>query len=56
MVGDSLADIKVAKAKGLTPMLVKTGKGERTLATQDTVLDDVPVYANLLAAVEDVLS
>lgn len=56
MVGDTLADVKVAKAKGLMPKLVKTGKGERTLATQDSVLEDVPVYDNLLAVVEELLS
>lgn len=56
MIGDSLADIQVAKAKGMKPMLVKTGKGERTLATKDSSLQDVPVYDNLLTAVEALLS
>ena len=55
MVGDTLADIKVAIAKGMQPYLVRTGKGERTLVTQDPALKGVPVYDNLLAAVEAIL-
>jgi D-alpha,beta-D-heptose 1,7-bisphosphate phosphatase (EC 3.1.3.-) len=55
MVGDTLADIAVAKAKGMTPYLVKTGKGPRTLATQDPLLSGVPVYDNLLTVVEVLL-
>jgi len=56
MVGDSLADIKVAKAKKMRPFLVRTGKGERTLASNDAALKGVPVYDNLLTAVEALLS
>ncbi len=55
MIGDSLADMKVAQLKGMKPLLVKTGKGEKTLATQDACLKGVPVYQNLLAAVESLL-
>ena len=55
MVGDTLADVKVALAKGMQPYLVRTGKGERTLATNDPILEHVPVYDNLLAAVEAIL-
>ncbi len=55
MVGDTLADVKVALAKQMRPILVKTGKGERTLASQDTVLENVAVYANLQAVVEALL-
>lgn len=56
MIGDTLADIVVAKARGMQPLLVKTGKGERTLAKQDALLQNVPVYDNLLTAVEALLS
>lgn len=52
MVGDTLSDIAVAKAKSMQPYLVKTGKGERTLATEDGLLKNVPVYENLAAVVE----
>lgn len=55
MVGDTLADMRVALAKGMQPYLVRTGKGERTLATQDPILKDIPVYDNLQAAVEAIL-
>lgn len=56
LVGDTLADIKVAQAMQMQPYLVKTGKGERTLATKDKALDDVPVYKNLYAVVEALLT
>ncbi|HFQ14231.1 MAG TPA: D-glycero-beta-D-manno-heptose 1,7-bisphosphate 7-phosphatase [Gammaproteobacteria bacterium] len=55
MVGDKLADIEAARAAGATPVLVKTGKGERTLARGEG-LDGVPVYANLAAFVDDFLA
>ena len=55
MVGDTLADIAVAQAKGMQPYLVKTGKGQRTLASQDPKLQGVPVYENLLEVVEELL-
>ncbi|NPA72599.1 MAG: D-glycero-beta-D-manno-heptose 1,7-bisphosphate 7-phosphatase [Gammaproteobacteria bacterium] len=55
MVGDTLADIRVAKAKSMQPYLVKTGKGLRTLASKEAVLADVPVYENLQAVVEALL-
>lgn len=55
LVGDTLADIKVALAKQMQPILVKTGKGQRTLASQDAVLDNVAVYENLQAVVEALL-
>ncbi len=53
MVGDSLADIRVAKAHQMRPFLVKTGKGLRTLASEAPELEGVPVYASLAAAVEE---
>ena len=52
MVGDTLADVKVAMAMGMQPVLVKTGKGERTLATGDALLQELPVFDNLHAVVE----
>lgn len=51
MVGDKLADIQAARAAGAKPVLVKTGKGERTLAGGEG-LDDVPVYSRLSAFVD----
>lgn len=54
-VGDSLRDITAARAVGAKPILVRTGKGERTLA-QGEGLDNVPVYDNLASYVAALLS
>ncbi|AOU99817.1 D-glycero-beta-D-manno-heptose-1,7-bisphosphate 7-phosphatase [Acidihalobacter yilgarnensis] len=52
-VGDSLRDIEVAQAVGAQPMLVRTGKGQRTLAA-GKVSGDVPIFDDL-AHVADTL-
>ena len=61
-VGDSLKDLQAARAFGARPVLVKTGKGEQTLAVLhssnpgvDRALD-IPVYADLAAASRDILA
>ncbi len=46
MVGDTMGDYQAANKAGMSFVLVKTGKGERTLATGQLPLD-TPVYANL---------
>lgn len=56
MIGDTLADIKVAKAMGMQPYLVKTGKGQRTLKSNDDLLKNVPVYESLYEVVEALLA
>ncbi|MDX1351645.1 MAG: D-glycero-beta-D-manno-heptose 1,7-bisphosphate 7-phosphatase [Thiomicrorhabdus sp.] len=56
MVGDTLADIKVAQKMGMQPYLVKTGKGERTLLSKDALLKNIPVYKNLNEVVEALLA
>ncbi|WP_029406802.1 D-glycero-beta-D-manno-heptose 1,7-bisphosphate 7-phosphatase [Thiomicrorhabdus sp. Milos-T2] len=56
MVGDTKADMEVALAKSMQPYLVKTGKGERTLAKGDLRLQSIPVYDNLNAVVEALLA
>lgn len=56
MVGDSLGDIQAAQMLGLEPFLVRTGKGERSLASGDKCLQNVPVYANLYEFVEEWLA
>jgi D-glycero-D-manno-heptose 1,7-bisphosphate phosphatase len=53
-IGDSLKDIQVARAVGARPILVKTGKGRRTLAKGEG-LEGVPVYENLSEAVDALL-
>jgi len=52
-IGDSLRDIQAAKAAGAKPILVRTGKGEKTLAAG--ISDGVPVYDNLTEAVSALL-
>mgnify|MGYP006280367835 CR=1 FL=1 len=49
-VGDSYRDLEAALAVGARPILVKTGKGERTLAQHPDL--SFPVYPDLYAAVQ----
>lgn len=53
-VGDSLRDIQAAASVGARPLLVKTGKGEKTLMAGG-LPEDTPVFANLSEAVEYLL-
>jgi D-glycero-D-manno-heptose 1,7-bisphosphate phosphatase len=55
MIGDSLRDIQAAQSVGGNPILVKTGKGERTLKTAPAELNHVPVFENLANAVDAIL-
>ncbi len=52
-IGDSLRDIEAALLVGAKPILVRTGKGEKTIAAG--IPEDVPVYANLTEAVNALL-
>lgn len=54
-VGDSLRDLQAASAVGAKPILVRTGKGERTLASGKG-LENIPVFKDLSAVVDDLLS
>lgn len=51
MVGDSLRDLEAGVAAGMKPVLVKTGKGERTIE-KGFELKNVSVTENLLTFVE----
>jgi len=51
VVGDSLRDLESAVAVGAQPILVKTGKGKRTLAAGD-LPQNTQVYADLSAVAE----
>ena len=53
-VGDSLRDLQAAQAAGANPVLVRTGKGERTLAGGNGI-DDFPVFDNLATFVDELL-
>jgi D-glycero-D-manno-heptose 1,7-bisphosphate phosphatase len=57
MVGDQLSDLQAARAAGVTPILVRTGKGAETQAKglpQDIL--PVSVYVSLYGAVEALLA
>jgi D-glycero-D-manno-heptose 1,7-bisphosphate phosphatase len=62
VIGDSLRDLQSAVAVGARPILVSTGKGERSLASLaeasslDERLKAVPVYRDLAEAVEALLA
>jgi len=55
VVGDSLRDLQAARAVAARPILVRTGKGLRTLAQGDG-LADIPVYDDLAAVVDELLT
>ncbi len=54
-IGDAERDVEAARSAGARPILVRTGKGERTLET-GAGLDDVEVYDDLAAAVDALLA
>jgi len=54
VIGDSLRDLEAARLVNAAPILVRTGKGERTLAKGEG-LDGVPVYDDLAGAVDAIL-
>ncbi len=54
-VGDSLRDLQAAASVGARPLLVRTGKGEKTLAGGGLPAD-TPVFADLADAVEHLLN
>ncbi len=51
VVGDSLRDLQAAHAIGAWPMLVRSGKGERTLKTQELPADTA-IFSDLSAVVD----
>ncbi len=55
-VGDTISDIKAAKAAGAKPVLVRTGKGAKTeLQLDEHGFKDVPVHHDLASAVDVIL-
>ena len=54
-LGDTSKYVGAAMAVGAKPMLVLTGKGEETARAAD-IPRDVPVYENLAAAADTLLS
>lgn len=55
VIGDSLRDLEAAVVAGARPMLVRTGKGERTLA-KGGLPENTPVFDDLADAVEALLA
>jgi D-glycero-D-manno-heptose 1,7-bisphosphate phosphatase len=53
-VGDSLRDLLAAASVGAQPLLVRTGKGEKTLAAGG-LPENTPVFADLSEAVDYLL-
>ncbi len=47
VVGDSLRDLQAAITVNAKPILVKTGKGERTIKNHAKEISDIPVYNSL---------
>ena len=54
-VGDSLRDLQAAAAVGAQPMLVLTGKGEKTQSDGE-LPEGTLIFANLATAVDHILS
>lgn len=59
-VGDSLRDLQAAKTAGATPVLVKTGNGQRSLKKMeknpDKSIQDLLVYKNLAGFADALLA
>ncbi len=53
-IGDSLRDLQAARAAGARPILVKTGKGRKTLAANLDI--NVPVFENLYDAAKFIVN
>jgi len=53
-VGDALRDVEAALAVGAKPILVRTGKGMKTLAAGQ-LPQDIPVFDNLLQAAQAII-
>ncbi len=54
VIGDSLRDLQAAQAVGASPILVKTGKGQKTLDKNPNL--NIPVFDNLYDAAKYITS
>jgi D-glycero-D-manno-heptose 1,7-bisphosphate phosphatase len=54
-VGDSFSDVQAARMAGVTPVLVKTGKGLRTLEKSEAI-EGIAVYDNLSHYVRELVT
>ena len=55
MVGDALRDIQAAQAVGAEPLLVRTGKGQRTIAKGEGI-EQVKIFDDLVAIADYLLT
>jgi len=55
-VGDSFKDIEAAQAVKAKGILVRSGKGERTLAKHPELLQQIPIYNNLKEFADSLLN
>lgn len=53
-VGDSIRDIEAALNAGASPVLVRTGKGQKTLQQHPNL--NIPIFDNLYDAAKDIIS
>ena len=53
-VGDSMRDLQAARAVGAQPLLVRTGKGNKTVH-DPALTPDIPIFSDLAAAVASIL-
>lgn len=55
-IGDTISDLKAATAAGIKPVLVRTGKGEKTeQLLEENKFSKVPVHDDLMTAVDKIL-
>jgi D-glycero-D-manno-heptose 1,7-bisphosphate phosphatase len=54
-VGDSFKDIEAARTVQAQPVLVRTGKGERTLKAHPELTKEISVYENLEEFADSIL-
>jgi len=55
-IGDTYRDVESARAAGATPVLVKTGKGKRTIENHtEEELQDVLIFDDLMTATNNLL-
>lgn len=55
-IGDTLKDVEAARAVGCRPILVRSGKGARTLEAHPELAATLPIFDDLSAAVDYLLS
>lgn len=52
VIGDSLRDLEAAVAVGAEPVLVRTGKGEKTASSLPAEWQDIAIYDDLASAAD----